>query len=75
MFVLAETDLAEFLKEEIPAEQNVQKFKTIPTEIDGFTAGLNGSEVSLRKTLDNDTYGIPPPSRSPSNRKFDFPVK
>lgn len=53
--MLAEEELADFLKEEIPAEQNVQKFKTIPTEINGFQAGLNGSEVSLTKTLENNT--------------------
>lgn len=45
----------EFLTEEILAERKAQKVKTIPTEIDGFKAQLNGSEVTLTKNVDKET--------------------
>lgn len=54
-FTLAERELVEFLTEEILAERKAQKVKTIPTEIDGFKAQLNGSEVTLTKKTDKET--------------------
>lgn len=51
----AEKELVEFLTEEILAERKAQKVKTIPTEIDGFKAKLNGSEVTLTKESDAET--------------------
>lgn len=54
----AERDLVEFLTEEIVAERKAQKSKTIPTEIDGFKATLNGAEVSLTKKTDKETIKI-----------------
>lgn len=54
----AEKDLVEFLTEEILAERKAQKVKTIPTEIDGFQANLNGAEVTLTKKVDNETIKI-----------------
>ncbi|KAK4872892.1 hypothetical protein RN001_014921 [Aquatica leii] len=54
----AEKDLVEFLTEEIVAERKAQKAKTIPTEIDGFKAKLNGAEVTLTKTTGDETIKI-----------------
>jgi len=51
-------ELVEFLTEEILAERKAQKSKTIPTEIDGFEAKLNGAEVSLTKTTEAETINI-----------------
>lgn len=45
----AEKELVEFLAEEIVAEKKALKFKTIPTEVEGFKVSLDGSEVSLVK--------------------------
>lgn len=53
-----ERELVEFLAEEILAERKAQKSKTIPTEIDGFQAKLNGAEVSLSKKTDAETINI-----------------
>lgn len=50
----AEQDLVEFLTEEIVAERKAQKSKTIPAELDGFKAKLNGSEVTLTKDSDKE---------------------
>lgn len=52
---VAEQELVEFLTEEISAEKKAQKRKTIPTEIDGFKAQLDGSEVTLTKKVDDET--------------------
>ncbi|CAH0547155.1 unnamed protein product [Brassicogethes aeneus] len=49
-----ERELVEFLTEEILAEKKAQKVKTVPTELDGFKANLNGAEVTLTKTIDNE---------------------
>ncbi|XP_030759887.1 complement component 1 Q subcomponent-binding protein, mitochondrial isoform X2 [Sitophilus oryzae] len=54
----AEKELVEFLTEEILAERKAQKVKTIPTEIDGFKANLNGAEVTLTKKTDTETIKI-----------------
>ena len=54
----AEKELVEFLTEEILAERKAQKSKTIPTEIDGFKAKLDGAEVTLTKTLDDELIKI-----------------
>ncbi|KAK9877982.1 hypothetical protein WA026_020196 [Henosepilachna vigintioctopunctata] len=54
----AEKELVEFLTEEILAERKTQKSKTIPTELDGYKAKLNGAEVSLTKEVDNETITI-----------------
>ncbi|KAK5639750.1 hypothetical protein RI129_010561 [Pyrocoelia pectoralis] len=54
----AEKDLVEFLTEEILAERKAQKSKTIPTEIDGFKAKLDGAEVTLTKTVDDESIKI-----------------
>lgn len=52
----AEKELVEFLTEEILAERKAQKMKTIPTELDGFKAELNGAEVTLTKQMDSEMY-------------------
>ncbi|KAF7273476.1 complement C1q binding protein P32 [Rhynchophorus ferrugineus] len=54
----AERELVEFLTEEILAERKAQKVKTIPTEVDGFKANLNGAEVTLTKKTDAETIKI-----------------
>nr|CAI5849205.1 unnamed protein product [Callosobruchus analis] len=54
----AAKELVEFLTEEILAERKAQKVKTIPTEIDGFKANLNGAEVTLIKQTDGETVKI-----------------
>lgn len=46
--------MVEFLTEEILAERKAQKAKTLPTELDGFKAQLNGAEVTLTKEQDNE---------------------
>lgn len=48
----------EFLTEEILAERKAQKVKTIPTEIDGFKASLNGAEVTLTKQTETENIKI-----------------
>lgn len=53
--VSAEQELVEFLSEEIAAEQKLQKIKTIPTEVEGFKVKLEGAEVSLTKTVGDET--------------------
>lgn len=53
-----ERELVEFLTEEIVAERKAQKSKTIPAEIDGFKAKLNGAEVELTKTTDKEKIVI-----------------
>lgn len=54
----AEKELVEFLTEEILAERKTQKFKTIPAELEGFKASLNGAEVSLTKESNDETVKI-----------------
>jgi len=54
----AEQDLVEFLTEEIVAERKAQKSKTIPSELDGFKAKLNGAEVTFSKGTDKETIKI-----------------
>uniref|UniRef100_A0AAR5PI38 Complement component 1 Q subcomponent-binding protein, mitochondrial n=2 Tax=Dendroctonus ponderosae TaxID=77166 RepID=A0AAR5PI38_DENPD len=56
--ISAEKELVEFLTEEILAERKAQKVKTIPTEIQGFTASLNGAEVTLTKKTDSELIKI-----------------
>lgn len=53
--ISAEQELVEFLTEEILAERKAQKVKTIPSELDGFKASLNGAEVTLTKKTDEET--------------------
>lgn len=48
----------EFLTEEILAERKAQKVKTIPTEIDGFKASLNGAEVTLTKQTETEKFVV-----------------
>lgn len=52
---LGEKDLVEFLTEEILAERKAQKVTTIPAELDGFKASLNGAEVTLTKKTEDET--------------------
>lgn len=47
--------MLECLTEEILAERKAQKVKTIPSEVDGFKASLNGAEVTLIKKVDDET--------------------
>lgn len=49
ILTIGEQDLVEFLTEEILAERKAQKVKAIPTELNGFTASLNGAEVTMTK--------------------------
>lgn len=53
-----EKELVEFLTEEITAERKLQKTKNIPTEIDGFKVKLDGSEVTLTKTVGDETIEV-----------------
>lgn len=55
LFIVGEKELVEFLTEEIVAERKAQKVKTIPAELDGFKASLNGAEVVLTKKSDDET--------------------
>ncbi|KAJ8929059.1 hypothetical protein NQ314_018291 [Rhamnusium bicolor] len=48
----------EFLTEEILAERKAQKVKTLPTELEGFTANLNGAEVTLTKKTEDEKIKI-----------------
>jgi len=54
----AEKELVEFLNEEIAAEKNLQKTKSIPSEVCGFKVTLDGSEVSLSKSSGDETIEI-----------------
>ncbi|XP_066584479.1 complement component 1 Q subcomponent-binding protein, mitochondrial [Prorops nasuta] len=54
----AEKELVEFLAEEIVAEKKAQKLKTIPTELEGFKVSLDGAEVTLTKTENNEKIQI-----------------
>ncbi|XP_065215875.1 complement component 1 Q subcomponent-binding protein, mitochondrial-like [Planococcus citri] len=54
----SENELAEFLEQEISAEQKLQKNKTIPSKIDDFDVKLNGSEVTLVKSIPGETITI-----------------
>lgn len=54
-FHIGERELVEFLTEEILAERKTQKVKTIPSELDGFKANLNGAEVTLTKKTEDET--------------------
>lgn len=53
-----EQELVEFLNEEIAAEKNSQKGKTIPTDIDGFKVTLKGADVELTKQTDKEKIQI-----------------
>lgn len=53
-----ERELVECLTEEIVAERKAQKFKTIPTEVDGFQVKLDGAEVTLTKKTDAEKITI-----------------
>lgn len=48
--------MVDFLNEEITAERKLLKSSTIPVEVDGFKVKLNGSEVTLTKTIGDETY-------------------
>ncbi|XP_058806861.1 complement component 1 Q subcomponent-binding protein, mitochondrial [Phymastichus coffea] len=50
----AEKELVEFLAEEIVAEKKALKFKTIPSELEGFKVSLDGAEVTLTKKDGNE---------------------
>lgn len=52
---LGETELVEFLSEEIGNERKIQKQRTLPTQINGFDVKLNGSEVTLTKVVGNES--------------------
>lgn len=54
----AEKELVEFLTEEILAERKTQKTSTIPSELDGFKAKLNGAEVTLIKEIGDEIIKI-----------------
>lgn len=54
----AEKELFEFLSEEIQAEKKIQKSQNIPSEIDGFQVKLDGPEVTLEKSVDNEKIEI-----------------
>jgi len=53
-----EQELVEFLKTEIGSEKDLQKGKTIPTEIDGFKVTLNGADVELTKQTEKEKIQI-----------------
>ncbi|XP_017757415.1 PREDICTED: complement component 1 Q subcomponent-binding protein, mitochondrial [Eufriesea mexicana] len=54
----AEKELVEFLAEEIIAEKEAQKLRTIPTELEGFKVSLDGAEVNLEKRQNNEKIKI-----------------
>ncbi|XP_072377206.1 complement component 1 Q subcomponent-binding protein, mitochondrial [Diabrotica undecimpunctata] len=54
----AEKELVEFLSEEILAERKAQKIKTIPSELDGFKAKLNGAEIILTKSAGDENIKL-----------------
>jgi len=51
-----ELELVEFLKEEIVAERKT--IKTIPSELNGFKVKLDGADIELTKTTDNENINI-----------------
>ncbi|CAH1119570.1 unnamed protein product [Phaedon cochleariae] len=53
-----EKALVEFLTEEILAERKAQKVKTIPSELAGFEASLNGAEITLTKKIEEEIIKI-----------------
>ncbi|ALC41970.1 P32 [Drosophila busckii] len=53
-----ERELVEFLAEEIIAERKVQKGKTVPTTLEGFSVQLTGAEVELVKQSDKEKVVI-----------------
>ncbi|EDV36997.1 uncharacterized protein Dana_GF13236 [Drosophila ananassae] len=53
-----ERELVEFLTEEIVAERKVQKGKTVPSTLDGFSVKLNGADVELTKQTDKEKVVI-----------------
>ncbi|XP_023015336.1 complement C1q binding protein P32 [Leptinotarsa decemlineata] len=53
-----ESELVQFLTEEVLAERKAQKIKTIPSELDGFKASLNGAEVTLTKNTEGECIKI-----------------
>lgn len=44
-----ESDLVQFLKQEIVAEQKAQKLKSLPASLEGFTLETDGAEMTLTK--------------------------
>ncbi|KAH8376141.1 hypothetical protein KR200_001837 [Drosophila serrata] len=53
-----ERELVEFLTEEIVAERKVQKGKTVPSTLDGFSVKLTGADVELTKQTDKEKVVI-----------------
>lgn len=51
-------ELVEFLAEEIIAEKNAQKLKTIPTQLDKFKVSLNGSYITLEKEENDEVIKV-----------------
>lgn len=51
----AETELVEFLTEEILAECKANKTRKVPNEVDGFKAKMDGAEVTLTKQVGEET--------------------
>ncbi|KAH8370716.1 hypothetical protein KR093_004762 [Drosophila rubida] len=49
-----ERELVEFLTEEIIAERKVQKGKTVPSTLEGFSVKLTGADVELTKQTDKE---------------------
>ncbi|XP_017125387.1 complement component 1 Q subcomponent-binding protein, mitochondrial [Drosophila gunungcola] len=49
-----ERELVEFLTEEIVAERKVQKGKSVPSTLDGFSVKLTGADVELTKQTDKE---------------------
>ncbi|XP_022184003.2 complement component 1 Q subcomponent-binding protein, mitochondrial isoform X1 [Nilaparvata lugens] len=53
-----EKELADFLKEEIAQEKKLLKSNTLPSEVCGFKVQLDGSEVTLTKTVGEETIEV-----------------
>lgn len=53
-----EKELADFLKEEIAQEKKLLKSNTLPSEVCGFKVQLDGSEVTLTKTVGDETIEV-----------------
>lgn len=54
----AEKELAEYLQNEIAAEKEATREKTIPSKIDKFNVSLDGAEVTLKKQEGDETIKI-----------------
>lgn len=53
-----ESELVNFLKEEIAAERKALKIKSLPKELDGFSISTKGAELELTKQCEGETITV-----------------